>query len=257
MQIQEMKPDDLIRPSWLDSYEKEIEALWWQLVQLNSNVFILEKLSAFPFDLFQIIRTPFWELVRASLFETSVMIIWRLVDPGEKTLTLAHFKDRIRENLREEEYCSQFDELLEGIDFEGTVSNIRLRVQKIRHNQLAHFQRKWIVDPSPEQMKERSLPLSDLGTLRDALNSLFDLLCFGHMRSVLLFDYDPKVQRPAGSDSRSDIERLLDSVAKESPLLNMPEEQPEIWPYWRDKNMSQQSLEVLNQYRLKFGLPKV
>ena len=255
MQLQTSQPQEVISSSWLDSYEKEIEALWWQLVQLNSSVFVLEELAAFPFDLFQPMLGPFWRLARASLFETSVMIIWRLVDPKEKTLTLPHFRDSIRDNL-EDRYHSQLDDALRAMNFDGVVSRIRERVLKIRHNQLAHFQRKWIVDPSPRHMKERFLSVAELSHLRDELNTLFDLLCFGSKRGFLPPDYDSVVQHPEGADTRSDIERLLDGIAKENPLLNMPEEQSDAWPHFR-KDMPAETLEVLNSYRLKFGLPKV
>jgi len=76
MQLEQMTPEDLIRPSWLTQYEKEMTAIWWKLVRLSSNLFILKKVDCFPFDLFAPIPQPFWILVRYSLFDTSAMIIW-------------------------------------------------------------------------------------------------------------------------------------------------------------------------------------
>ena len=134
--------------------------------------------------------------------------------------------------------------------------DIRKRVVKIRHNQLGHFQRKWIVNPTSKQIKERHISLPELGNLRNKLNSLFDLLCFGHKKSVFLLEYNPRVQHPIDSDSRSDVEKLLDTIARQSSLLNLPEEQPAVWLRIREK-WSQRELGVLSHYRKKFNLPEV
>ncbi len=255
MQLQEMHPYDLIDPSWVPSYEREITAMWWQLVQLDSNLFILDKLSAFPFDLFQPVPEPFWKVVYDSLFETSIMIVWRVgLDADRRTLTLPQLTDKIRQNLREE-YSSEFEDLLRDVDFEAALSDLAPRVRELRHNRIAHFNRDWNVDLGPEQAKQRGLQLSELMALRDELKSLFGLLCFEDRKSVHLIHYHPEVRHPPGVDTRPDIERLLDCVAKQSELLNMPERQPEAWPHSR-KNLSSAELEVLNKYRVKLGLPE-
>ena len=251
-----MLPESLIEPNWLDSYEKEITALWWQLVRLNANLFILKKLADFPFHLLGFIRQPFWDLVRYSLSEASVMIIWRVaLDTDPDALTLRRLKNSIVQNLREEKHRSQLKRLLRKIDFEGAMSDLGPRVRDLRHKLLAHMDRDLNVDPRPEQIKQFSLYLAYLAVLQDKLNSLFESLCFGKQRLPLPIDYHPEVRHPPGVDARPDIETLLDCVAKESALLNMPEQQPEVWPRWR-KNLSPEELEVLNKYRVELGLPE-
>jgi len=256
MRLEEMKLEDLIDPDWLDRYKKETTALWWQLVRLNANLFILKKLADFPFQLLGFIRQPFWDLVRYSLFEASVMIIWRVaLDTDPHALTLRRLKNSIVQNLREEKHRSQLKRLLRKIDFEGAMSDFEPRVRDLRHKLLAHMDRDLNVDPRPEQIKQFSLYFADLAVLQDKLNSLFELLCFSEQRLLLPIDYHPEVRHPPGVETRPDIERLLDCAAKESALLNMPERQREVWPLWR-KNLSPEELEVLNKYRVKFGLPE-
>jgi hypothetical protein len=68
--------------------------------------------------------------------------------------------------------------------------------------------------------------------------------------------YYPEVMRPVDFDSRSDIEELLDNVAEDSPVLNMPERDPDYWSLV-SKGYSEQEVETLNRYRVKFGLPEV
>lgn len=92
--------------------------------------------------------------------------------------------------------------------------------------------------------------------MRDSLNSIFNLFCFGHGRAVLPVNYISQVRYAGDLDNRSDIEILLDNMAKESLLLKMSEEQPNYWVKYR-KTLSGKGINILNNYRHRFGLSKV
>lgn len=256
--LQKMRPNVLINPSYLKTYEKELEALWWQLIQLNANFFVLEKIKSFPFDLFKPILTPFWNLIYTGLFETSLMIISRLVDPDKRTLTLQSFKDRVSKNMINEKYNSRLDNALKRIDFETKILNIRKRVKEVRNKRLAHYDRKWIKKYMFKQpQKALAFPsLKEIKDMRNVLNSVFNLFCFGHGKAVLPVNYISQARYADDIDNRSDIEILLDNMAKESPLLKMPEKQSNYWPKYR-KTLSGKEINILNHYRKKFGLSKV
>lgn len=101
MNFNEMQPNELLLSSHLNEYKNNIEAVWWQLVRLNSNIFILEKAEAFRFDLFGNYSRTFWELLKQSLFETSVMVVWRVaVDSHSDGLTLQKLKNRFFKILK-------------------------------------------------------------------------------------------------------------------------------------------------------------
>jgi hypothetical protein len=85
------------------------------------------------------------------------------------------------------------------------------------------------------------------------------LLCFSHGRSLWYWDYGgtyPDIIYPIDDKPHSDIDALLDSVARNSPLLNMPEKYPDHWVVYR-ADLSHEEIEILNKYRLRFGLPKI
>jgi len=48
----------------------------------------------------------------------------------------------------------------------------------------------------------------------------------------------------------------LDSFAKNSDILNMPERNPEIWQYQR-QSLTDEEIAHLNRYRKKFGLSEI
>ena len=113
MQLKEMLPEELIDHSWLECYEQQITAIWWQLVRLSSNILILDKLTAFPFQLFVLEPLPFWELVVVNFFDISVMIIWRVsLDTDADAITLRRLKNGVMQNLQREEYLSELRQVL-------------------------------------------------------------------------------------------------------------------------------------------------
>ncbi len=258
MRLQDMDLGALMKPSLIERYKEDSRAIWWELTRLSRNLFVLEKVATFPFHLFDGFMPLFWRLAYSALFETSVLIISKLTEEGVSgTLTMGRLRGEVMQSLREESHKEELARALRSQQFDCTFSGLRARIRQLRHNYLAHFKREWNVkDPTPEQVKERGVRLSDLKALGDKLNSLFELLCFGERGEFLSIEYHPDVVRPVGSDPRTDVEAILDNIARDSAMLNMPERQPEIWPLYRDE-LSQEHLDVFNRYRSKFGLGKV
>jgi hypothetical protein len=252
MSIQEIPPQKLILRSWWNCYEENLKVIWRQLERLNSSIFVLGKILAFRFDLFTPFDQNFWILVEGALFETCVMTIWRIgVDTRSEGLTLRQFKNCIAQNLTSKAYKIEFEKLVKEIRFEKTVSRIEPAIKEIRHNYIAHFNLDKHLSPTPTEIKERTILFSELKKFRDALNEMFELFCFGCVYGVLPIDYQCP---PKGK--KTDIEQLLDNVVKESGLLNLPEKDPMIWPMLREKWKKENVIEIVNGYRIKFGLPE-
>lgn len=250
--LREMSPKGLIEPSWLVTYERNIDAIWRQLVTLNSSIFVLEKISCFRFDLFVIGRKHFWDLVEHALVETCVLVIWRAgVDCRKEGLTLQQLKDCVQKNLLPQ-YTVPFNELVEASGWPEKISEIKPKIKEIRHNYIAHFNLTKHVKPTSEEVKARSLLLSELVGFRDTLNAYFELLCFGHGRATVPIEYLPDGKRPASL--QCDVEELLDGVARSGDWLNLSENNPELWTVHKPEQ-TETDLRILNQYRTKFGLP--
>src|SRR6266567_2493286 len=104
MPFSDMQPDDILNPGYVEAYKQNVGIICDQLSILNSNMFVLEKLLNFPFDLFLSNFGYFWELVENSLFESSILAIWRIsVDRGfAEGFTLQRLKNEIRLNITDE-----------------------------------------------------------------------------------------------------------------------------------------------------------
>jgi hypothetical protein len=250
-------PENLVRPECLEEYKRELEAVWWQLVRLNSSLFILRKLSDYPFELlFLQDDLHFWDLTIAGLSDTCIMIACKLAidnDDDSRVLTIYSLRDNIKDCYLIDNHRQKFEEKLCKCP---EITDPKSKIIKLRNNQLAHFNRDWNVSPTPLEIREREITLEELEKIRDALNNIFDILCLGHYYEKLPPTYFMRTERPEDEKHKTDVENILYSISKDNALINMPEEQPKFWPHFRG-NLSNEDVDRINVWREKVGKPKV
>lgn len=253
MDISKVNAKEALVEHAVAEYEKGLGFFFSELVELNVNIYILERIAQFPFDLFVAIDdTIFWDSVIRNFFNIGVLTVTRLATDSAGDLhTLVQFKNRAREWVKPE-YKSSFDEYMRQTRFDQATRELLERARHLRANRIAHVTRAWYSG----EREVFQLSFVELKSLRDALNSLLNALSFNTENRLLPIPYDPQVIRGRGEDSRTDIEKILDCVARESHILNMPERYPERWKRRREK-LSDEKVDQINYYRKKFGLPEV
>lgn len=257
MQIDFSKSEakDILVPSSFAEYDSGMKFFYSELVHLNTNIYIIDRIKRFPFDAFFIIYgTVFFSLVVRNFFEISILIITRLAaDPSGDSITLTKFKNRVRQLVRPE-YKQEFSNFLKEVRFDSNTKDMLRRARNLRHSVIAHSMESAVFNI--EQISQ--LTFSELESLRDVLNSLLKSISFnvGHLMLPLPYADRNIVRYPADLDNRSDIERLLDSVVKDSSLLDIPEKSPDVWS-WRREQLTEEELRIFNEYRIKFNLPEV
>ena len=251
MNISEVPPEELLEPSWFETYEKSADALWWQLVRLNSNLLVLERIVFFPFDLFDTGPHHFWRLIENALFESCLMVISRIaIDTDPDVLTLNKLKIEIVGHIKAE-YAEPLRATLKPLAFERAIESFRSRIRDIRDNYIAHFNQGRHLRPTPrELLKEDKEILSELKSYTNIANNYFDFLCFGRRKAVLPWGYNSEP-----SDSL-DIDDILFRIARDSPILNAPESNPALWSSIR-QGLSLEEIDTLNEYRRKFKLSEI
>lgn len=234
----------------IDEYQKTVKFFWDELTKLNINIFIIKKIFEFPFDLFSPLEnTIFFSRVFWNFYENSVLIITKLAtDVGEDLHTLLQFKNWVRKQIKSE-YESDFRQKLRAVKFDSGTRKIFYKAKNLRDDVITHFNKDRL-EQTP------NLSLSELEKLKDKLNSLFDALLFNAGYAMLPLSYSENVIRPNGVDSRTDIEVILDLIAKNSETLNMPEHLPEVWKFVKE-NYDEEAIKTINKYRKKFNLPEV
>ncbi len=250
------KAVDVITPDWFPKYEAKRDILYRELVTFNTRLFTLKKLDAFPFSLFLPFYGDriFWQTVRNALIESIINISWRIViDTDSNILTLRSFKNDIFQHLRSDTKSKQIlGRMIKLVDFEKQIASLEKKVTYIRHNFIAHLNEENQTNPEPQILINFTIRQADLETLLNTSRDLFNVLCFGEYHELWLWDYSEIVR----SDSRTDIDRMLDSIARNSPVLNLPETDPELWK----KHFIESSptrIDMFNAYRIKFGLAKI
>jgi len=252
MQLSCKQPNEVIRPEKLDEYEKMRDAVRDQLHWHRSTLFVLRKVTEFRFDVFLgVEQADFWFLVARHFRAAAILGVTRMAtDEGSEWLTISAFRDFVRDALRP----GFLDEYYAQLKAHRFAKRHRAVLEKIRHNRnawLAHLRKTEALQGGVAS--SHAVSLAEIETVSEELRALFDLLCFGYGHGTLPLDYDPCVRHPIASDPRCDIERLLDGLAKDSPLLNMPEQQPAFWHDYR-AGLSEQELDEVNKYRRKFAM---
>jgi len=140
--IDNLKVNDIINPNWLDTYHKQIEALWLQAVEFNVNLFLLEKINNFPFHLFVNDYIWFWYFIANSLHDSCTMVAWRIaVDNKSDVWTVRRLKNSIIKNTINEAAKTKIRKKLKEIKFNKKISSTEKRVND-------HLRSRWLWIPA-------------------------------------------------------------------------------------------------------------
>jgi hypothetical protein len=230
-----------------------VDFFWVQLTRLNMDLFIAEKIAGFPFDFFTGPMVPpfFFQAFRNAV-EISVLQIVKLVqDPGKDVVGLRRFKNDVLRTYIRPEYESAYQQNLAECRFDDETERLLKVAGAMRDDNIAHFLRR----KSFKLQREDTLTIQNLQSLASAINGLFTVIAFGPRHTFLPLEYDPTARRPPGADSRPDIERVLDSFARECAVLHLPESNPIAWDMTRPSR-TETWINQLNHWRTRLGLPE-
>lgn len=246
-----LAPRDVLLEDAVPEYERTIGFFYLdQLVPLNASIYVLEEVFQFPFD---VLVGPqgsvFFAMVVRNFFQAGVLTVTRLATDADANFnTLLQFKNWVSAHARSE-YRHSLAHTLKQRGFDTRTRQLLERARRLRDGQVAHIKRGFTLS------EQDRIDLDELKALRDRLNDLLAALSFNVGRMMLPVQYASEVIHPADMDARTDIQRLLDSIARDSDLLNQPERDPGNWPFYRGLR-SEQELAIVNEYRVKFGLPE-
>jgi hypothetical protein len=253
MNIRNVDSKDVLAADALPEYERGISFFFSELVELNINIYIIKQILEFPLDLFRHrSQTVFFRMAVHNFFNASLLIITKLATDQKGDLyTLLRFRNRIKE-IAKPEYRKLLREYFKQTQFDQQTNLMLKRAKSLRDNRVAHTSKELLEGA----MNDIDLDFSELESLCDTLNSLLNTLSFNVGNRFLPAHYLPNVQYPPGREQKPDIEELIDCVAKNSDLLNMPDRNPGWWDI-QQQTLAKGELKQLNKYRRKFGLTEV
>lgn len=249
LDISQLSPKDALKNEGFEEYEAGTGFFFSELVELNTIIYLAEQIVVFPFDLFvSRDNQTFFSVVMHSFYDSAILTITRLAaDQAGDLFTLPRFKNRVRDLIKPQ-YSAAFDARLKEARFDSEAKALLTKAKELRNHRISHTTRDFVAGNI--QLLRPSI--SELKELRDALNSLLDALAFNVEYNMLPIPYNAAVL----PRQKTDIEEILDSIAKNSFWLNMPEQYPERWRY-RRMRLEGDKQRVFNHYRRKFNLPEI
>jgi hypothetical protein len=239
-------PNEIFNAAFNKKYTDELTAIWEDLVKLNSYLLLTEKIVRFRFDLFGDLRNTFWYFITYGMMESSILILFRIVfDTNKNSVTLPRLKNAIAAELRNEEYRKEFIQRIKALSFDKRIKDSREAVIKKRNKLVAHLDSETLGEFFPKSLRSFAGVLAEVKEATVLVNEYFDSLSIGAISGKLPIDYYQK--------DRIDLDELLESIAKESHLLNMPEREPEYWQFHKKANLTDEQIDLINSYRRKFG----
>jgi hypothetical protein len=250
----DLTPTDVLTREFVPDYERDIAALHSQVSTLRTNLFVLEHLVTFPFGVLAAGQAMFWSIVIRNLYFSSLVTGWGLAfDTDARSLTVARFRNEVLPNITKTPVSKAVRKRLAALDLEEVKNRLRPRLDVFRNKVIAHLDRALLSTPPGQSVKLPAISLAELKELCGVFEDMINILGFGTHYHSLPIDYEPTVKYPPDADPRPDVERLLDDLAKRSRYLNMPENEPQEWPFLCNA-LSDDDLNALNRYRVKFGL---
>ncbi len=250
---------DLLPWDDLPTHQGKLAFIHSELMRLNINIYLLEQILQFPMVFLYldgIIYNTFFESYIENAFDMSVLIITRLsTNDKADPLTLETFRNGIEQRINPE-YKAAFKELRKAIKCSWrTIEPIKIKLEDLRNEHIAHIDSKYVeavfADKKTPVLQERLTFLSELKAVCDKLNAALHKLTFlGGAKFNLL----PPWYQGNTSVGQSDIQGILNNIAKNSPILSMPEDDPDQWCYIMTSRREQ--LDQFNFYRRQFGLPE-
>lgn len=249
---------DIVAPEYIEEYKNGMAFLYRELKNLHVNIYFIEKVLQFPLKFFTDDipdRAIFLSYFLDNAIDKCILIITNLVATRNRNsrdvYSLRTFQVQIVE-LVKPEYKQAFEERIQENELDAQASDIYQRIKRLRDKQIVHLTKDYYDECYDDTIAKTHLYIKEIKALCEKLYTWFHNLSFG-CEYVMLYPcyWD---NQPRGR--KSDIEEILDSIARDSYILHMPEHDPDRWIYLHT-SLSQDDLDALNEYRKKFGMPEV
>jgi AbiU2 len=255
LKLEELKTTDIIAPTHIAAYELEVGTIANEVTNFNANLYLMQKVFNFPWDLILDDYGPFWEYVEKALFDSVILSIWKLcIDTEARGLTLSKLKNNILRDYIKAEFRDEFNARVKAADYNAKLAAVQGVYTEIRHNYVAHFNFMKNAKPTADEIKARQLDLKVIFDTRDLINTMYQVLSLDRYAFLPVQYYPDSMNLAVGGPPGTDIDKLLDLIAQNSEIVNMPERQADYWPIFKESRPPKE-IEFILAMRKKFGMP--
>jgi hypothetical protein len=239
MTFDEESADEIIRPEKLAQYRHELAHYHTRLSKLHHHLYFMEKIATFPFYLFtNPAEDQFLSITYESYGLLAILEIVKLARDSGGKRTLNRLTSFMMKAIRSE-YLHAYKDRMRNADFTKKINKLLDHAQSIRTNVIAHS--------LPLTSDIAPLWLSDTNEMMGEITKLFETASFSTTYHYLGLAYECE-------KAPSDIDRILNGIARDSPIIDMPEENTAAWEGSR-KFRTEKWLADFNRYRQRLGVP--
>ena len=161
-------------------------------------------------------------------------------------------RDEFIKNLEEKEKNKkEEDKTKHKTGFEYWVKEIAYRLAPLRNKFTAHLDSEYL-NQKTDKSKIRQLNSKEIREMLDTAQEYFNAMTFDSYYTLWFWGYNEN----ARSRYKTDIDKLLDLIAMNSPIIARSQDHPEIWGIHRP-GLSDAQIAKINEVRRKMGLPDV
>jgi len=258
--LSEYRIEDVFPDHAVVKYTARMNDLNLELRDANTSVRVLKEVLAFPDDLLlDDGHRVVLNLIKRNFASNAVVVLANFFDRaddsrGNDNLNLAWMKEWIEKACRDE-VREEVRQRLSSLAPNSGTRKLLEKAKRTRNKLIAHLDLKHAL--SPQQRSKALLRIDELAQLFEAANELFDGLCVGHGRTMdYSYAYSSLPERGSGKGQRSDVEWMLDLMAADSSVINMPEKQPELWRL-HARHFTAEQRATFNEWRRRVGKSEV
>ena len=241
-----LNPNEVVNPSFLEEYEKQIGIFKDDLIYLHTNLNFIRQINEFDHELFQ---SPIglWQYLTNGFFTYSLLIICRLwADSNKKTITLDKFAKQLLKRGIKPIYRKELKERInEATPEQEKKENIE-GMRKIRHARIAHISRKVQLNLTTPP---KPVPFENIISAADFLGNYFNAMSFGTTWHFVPLNF---LSEPS-KWHEGDLGYLLDKIALDSKWFELPEKHPDLWTKLR-KSLTKEQMDKINEVRLRYRM---
>lgn len=176
----------------LREYRNDVEMLWVELVQLNSNISIMREIAYPSNESNSQSYVGFSKTVFISLYQSSISIFWKIIlDDNKKVLTINKLRDNFFRSNIDDDDSRKMKENLKSINFKEKFDKYMPNLRNFRHECVAHLNRKINLEQNEDYVRnyftERKNIVNELIPACELVNKYFGALCILQKRAHLLF----------------------------------------------------------------------
>jgi hypothetical protein len=254
--ILSMTPEAVFRPEWVPEYRRRLQVVALEIAKVGDRLYLLNRLREFPAGLLLRASPPphSWAIIVMAVFESLILALWRVAldDTSADGLTVRQFRNQVMENVQHAELKKRLAAELRQRSFDDNLADFEQRVRLLRTTTIAHQNLEVRLGALDGGTVPARLGVAELQDYVAALKNFFDGLCIGEGWSLLSAPYVTAPSTEFGV--QTDIALVLNDIARGSPLLTMPEQDPVGWSI-RRPSLSFSDLCSLDHWRRRVGLP--